>query len=668
MPDLYQIHTLYNFRLRMRDGVHLSANLWLPVPKTEGETFPAILEMIPYRKDDWRHNRDAQHGHYFASRGFAFCRLDVRGTGSSEGLALDEYTQAETQDGYEVVEWLAAQERCNGNVGMWGISYGGFTSIQVAILQPPHLKAIVPMYATDDRYLDDVHYIGGCLTVSELAQYAVSMVGMNALPPRLDYTSNWAEQWKQRLEHTPPLLIEWIKRQTDGPYWRNGSLAPDYSRIKCPIFSIAGWMDGYPSPALRMHQHCTAPRKTLVGNWTHTYPASGYPGPNLDHLHEMEHFFARWLKEEKNDVMDPPFTFFLREYTEPRAFPEQFNGQWASANNFPLEETQPLILYLADSSLSRQPLLDSRSHLIRHKPTHGTRASLCWGSGAAPTGLARDLRPDEALLPTYTTEPLAERLDFVGFPEVILHLSCSHPVATAVVRLTDVAPDGTSSFVTGCILNLTHRNSHSEPQPLIPDHIYEVHILFKGTAYCFLPGHRIRISVASGAWPVLWPSPYPSILTLHQGKEYPSRLVLPSVPANSYLSPPAFKTTLPDLPAVGGSDDAPSEWQIVEDVINDTVMVKVYDGGTTVMPDGRSLFSGERIEMMAHNTDPLRTRLYNEVIYRLDEQGYKTEIISTGSIRCTETEFVVDIQLRAMLNGNLFFQKTWLESVPRILV
>jgi len=97
-------------------------------------------------------------------------------------------------------------------------------------------------------------------------------------------------------------------------------------------------------------------------------------------------------------------------------------------------------------------------------------------------------------------------------------------------------------------------------------------------------------------------------------------------------------------------------------------MVKVYDGGTTVMPDGRSLFSGERIEMMAHNTDPLRTRLYNEVIYRLDEQGYKTEIISTGSIRCTETEFVVDIQLRAMLNGNLFFQKTWLESVPRILV
>jgi len=171
MPDtpLYLVEIRYNVRIPVRDGLELSANLFMPVPRKPDEKFPALLEMIPYRKDDWRYIADHQRMTYFAQRGYMGCRLDIRGTGSSPGLALDEYTRAETQDGYDAVEWLAAQPWCNGNVGMWGISYGGFTAIQVATLQPPHLKAIVPMYATDDRYTDDVHYLGGCLTASEFA-------------------------------------------------------------------------------------------------------------------------------------------------------------------------------------------------------------------------------------------------------------------------------------------------------------------------------------------------------------------------------------------------------------------------------------------------------------------------------------------------------------------
>lgn len=143
--------------------------------------------MIPYRKDDWRWVSDDARGRWLAARGFAFCRLDIRGTGSSPGIALDEYTAQESLDGYGAVEWLAAQPWSSGNIGMWGISYGGFTSIQVAMLRPPHLRAIVPVYASDDRYTDDVHCIGGCATASELSQYAVSMVGSNALPARPDY-------------------------------------------------------------------------------------------------------------------------------------------------------------------------------------------------------------------------------------------------------------------------------------------------------------------------------------------------------------------------------------------------------------------------------------------------------------------------------------------------
>ena len=237
MMTRYQVKIHYNLRLRMRDGIELSANLWEPVATRPDEKFPAILEMIPYRKDDHRYNTDHRHGQYWAERSFAFCRLDVRGTGSSDGIAYGEYMPEQTQDGYDVVEWLAGQEWCDGNVGMWGISWGGFTSIQVAKLQPPHLKAIIPMYATDDRYLDDVHYLGGCVSLADYSQYAVSMVGMNAMPPQIEYTTNWAEKWKARLEATPFWLFEWLKQQIDGPFWRSGSLAPEYDQIKCAVFN-----------------------------------------------------------------------------------------------------------------------------------------------------------------------------------------------------------------------------------------------------------------------------------------------------------------------------------------------------------------------------------------------------------------------------------------------
>ena len=669
---MYATHVHYNIRLPMRDGLTLSANLWLPIASHPAEKFPAILEMIPYRKDDWRAPSDHQRGEYFAQRGFAFCRLDVRGTGSSDGIALDEYTSEETQDGYDAVEWLAAQSWCNGNIGMWGISYGGFTSIQVAMLQPPHLKAIVPMYATDDRYLDDVHYIGGCVTASELAQYAVSMVGMNALPPKIDYAGDdWAAHWKARLEQTP-WLIEWLRCQTDGPYWRSGSLAPDYDRITCAIFSIGGWADGYPNAPVRMHAHCRAPRKTLIGNWVHSLPDGAYPGPNIDWLHEVVRFFDYWLKGSDNGVMnDPAFIYFRREYTTPEAFPKVMHGAWIAEAEYPIGRMKAAEFYLGDKSLSPNPspAPGEGSDHYPHRPTHGTRSSLCYGAGVAPNGLARDLRPDEALSLTYTSEPLTELLDFIGMPEAVLFLSCTAPVAHVVVRLTDVAPDGTSALVTTGILNLTHRNSHSDPQPLTPSEVYEVRVPLRAIGYRFLPGQRIRLSIASAWWPAIFPSPYPADNVLHRGSTAPSRLILPVVPIERDAAAPIeFTSTPPELIEYGSSTEVEPIWQIEEDVIKDTVTVRVQDGDTTTLPDGTTLLEAEHIVMTAHQHDPAHAQLANEVTYRLNDRGYDIDIQATGTIRTTATHFHIDIELRVKLNGNLFFQKGWLETIARRLV
>jgi uncharacterized protein len=676
---LYPVEIRYDVRILVRDGLELSANLFMPVSPEIGEKFPAILEMIPYRKDDWRYISDHKRMTYFAQRGYVGCRLDIRGTGSSPGFALDEYTRDETLDGYDAAEWLAAQPWCNGNVGMWGISYGGFTAIQVARLQPPHLKAIIPMYATDDRYTDDVHYLGGCLTASELAQYAVGMVAMNAMPPKPEFAGGrWAEMWKARLERMEPWLLEWLRQQADGPYWRSGSLAPDYERITCAIFHIGGWMDGYTNSVLRMQERCVnAPRKALIGNWVHSLPDSAYPGPQLDYLHAMVRFFDHWLRDIENGVMDePPLTIFLREYTPPEAFPARFNGHWHSEAAYPIERMQFEEWYLGEKTLSPSPSRRgardegelSADH-YPHRPTWGTCGPLCWGAGVAPNGLARDLRPDEALALNYTSEPLTERLDVIGFPEVVLFLSSSAPVAHVVVRLADVAPDGTSALVSMGVLNLTHRNSHADPQPLVPGDRYEVHVPLKATGYRFLPGHRIRLNIASACWPILWPSPYPADNYLHRGPATPSRLILPVVPPDPHApTPPSFKTTPPELIEIGSGSEEPGVWQIIEDVIDQSVTVKIYGGDTSVLPDGTSLSTSEMIEMTAHHHDPAHTRLYNEVNYHLREHGYETHICSSGTIRSTVSDLHVDIQLLVTLNGNIFFQKAWLETIPRRLL
>jgi putative CocE/NonD family hydrolase len=718
--ERYAVEVRYDVRIPMRDGLELSANLFLPVARTPGERFPAILEMIPYRKDDWRFCADQQRMTYFAQRGYVGCRLDIRGTGSSPGIARDEYTPEETQDGYDAVEWLAAQPWCNGNVGMWGISYGGFTAIQVAMLQPPSLKAIVPMYATDDRYTDDVHYNGGCMTGSEMAQYAVSQVAMNAMPPRAEFMrGDWAAQWRARLEQ-PPWLLQWLHQQTDGSYWRSGSLAPNYDRISCAIFHIGGWADSYTSPVLRMQERCVnAPRKALIGPWVHSLPDSAYPGPNIDYLHEMVRFFDHWLKGEPNGVMDEPaLVIYRQEYTPPEAFPARVNGAWHAEPAFPIARTQPLTLVLGAGTLEEPrtenqeprtenrrttnderrmtndrgslqashsmatPISDQESNILHsqfsilnsvdtypHRPTHGTRAALCWGGGSAPNGLARDLRPDEALIPTYTSAPLDAPLDIIGFPEAILYLSSSAPIAHVVVRLNDVAPNGVSAPVCAGILNLTHRDGHADPQPLVPGEVYEVRVPLKAAGYRFLPGHRIRLSVASAYWPAIWPSPYPSENAIHRGPGTPSRLILPVVPPAADLpAPPEFKTTPPELIAVGGSSEDPPIWKIVEDVIAGSVTVEIYGGDTTVLPEGRSLFNAEHLLLTAYERDPAHVQFVNTVDYRLVEHGYETYIRTSGTIRSTANDFHVDIELRVELNGNLFFHKSWLESIPRRLL
>jgi len=690
----------WDVRIPARDGIELSANLWRP----EGDgPWPAILELIPYGKDNWRRTADITRGEWFAARGYALCRVDVRGTGSSGGVALDEYTAEETRDGYDAVEWLAMQPWCDGAVAMWGISYGGFTAIQVAALRPPHLRAIVPVMATDDRYLDDIHYRGGALTVSELSQYAVSQIAMNAMPPDAGFRGTaWRDEWRARLEATPPWLFEWLRHQTDGPYWRQGSLAPDYGAIEAAIFNIGGWHDSYVDPAFRMQARCVAPSHTLVGNWVHSWPHDASPGPNLDELHEIVRFLDRHLRGEANGWDDePPIVWFEREYAPPDPFPASLPGRWRAAAAYPHPDTverawrltggdEPGRGGLVAIDPADGPAGSDRPAGIdrfRHRPTTGTRGALSWGAGSSPNGLARDLRADEDAGPVYTSSPLVDALEILGVPEVEVHLAVDVPIAMLSVRLSDVAPDGTTALVSAGVLNLTHRHSHEHPEPLVPGRIEPIRVPLRTTGYRWAPGHRLRVAVASSLWPVLWPSPLPATFELHHGGATPSRLELPVVPpagGPGDTPVPAFRSDPPDLswpvpaPAADGQGPAradPPVWRIDEDVLAGSTTVHIHDGGEDLLPDGRRLYAAETLRLTAWDDDPARGELEAEVVYRwqdreVDRDGELTriEIRADASQTSDATAFDLSVRLEVDVDGERFFERTTTDRIPRELV
>jgi putative CocE/NonD family hydrolase len=664
-----------NVRVRARDGIELSVNLFLPLGATG--RVPAILNTDPYRKDDWSAGWDLSLAAYLASHGYAYARLDVRGTGSSGGVALDEYTAAETLDGHDTVEWLAAQPWCTGAVGMWGLSYGGFTSIQVAATRPPHLRAIVPIQATDDRYTDDVHYVGGTMAVSEMAQYSVSQVAMNALPAAPGVWGDaWRERWRERLEATPVWLFEWARQQRDGPYWRRGSLAPDYGRIEAAILHITGWMDEYVDAAVRMQARCTAAvaRRTIVGPWVHGLPDHAYPGPNIDWLRELVRWFDRFCKDEPNGVdAEPALTWFQRNPTPPERFPKRLEGSWQATRAWPPASPRTLELHLrsglleasagGDAGVTAGPSAAAPA-TFAHRPTAGIRGgSLCWGAGHPPNGLASDLRLEADAGPSWTSLPLAADVDVLGVPEAELAVASTVPVAHLVARLGCVLPDGSIEQVSEGILNLTHRESHSDLQPLEPGRAYEIRLPLRIAGYRFPAGHRIHLSLASSHWPVIWPSPGAGELTIHSGS-----LRLSLAPDDGTLAP-AFASDAPALAEVGSEVSEPVRWEVVEDEVAGTATVRTHEASISTLPDGVStLYVGETLEMTASNADPGTGRFENACEYRLEQAGHRIVVVADGGIDASRNAFDMAAHLKVDLDGEPFFERTWREAIPRDLL
>jgi uncharacterized protein len=507
--------------ITMADGVRLAATLYLP----DGEgPWPAILEALPYRKDDLTASYRTEYVR-LSEAGYVVCRADVRGTGTSEGVAEDEYPQIEQRDMNEVIAWLASQDWSTGNVGMYGTSYSGFNSIQVAMTRPPALKAIIPIYATDDRYADDVHYFGGALKALDLVDYPTYMTGLNALPPVPSlYGDGWRAAWEQRVHDNEPWVIRWLEEQTFGPYWQHGSLRPDYGAIQAATMIVAGWADGYTNNSLRTMAALTCPRRLILGPWAHASTETSLPGPNVDLTPEMLRWWDRWLKGIDNGIdREPAILLFARRSTKPQPDLTVVRGEWRYEPAWPLDRGREVPMPFGNAIAVGRSSSDPDELEVR-----GDVGWTAWIScaGHLPFGQPQDQRPDEAWSAVYEWPPLSEELEILGHPRVEVTVTSSAPVAFLSAKLCDVFPDGTSALVTRGLLNLSHRESRERPSPLEPGTPYRAEVELEVTSWIFEPGHTIRLDLAGSDWPNAWPPPAAATLTFERGG---SALILPGV-------------------------------------------------------------------------------------------------------------------------------------------
>lgn len=710
--------TVEDHWIPLADGTRLAARVWRPVDPTP---VPAILEYLPYRLSDWTAPRDAQRHPYYAGHGYASVRVDIRGSGNSDGHQDDEYSPTELADGVAVVEWLAAQEWCSGKVGMFGISWGGFNALQVAALAPEALAAIVTVCSTDDRYDNDVHYTGGSVLAVDMHAWAATMLAFCSRPPDPAVVGErWKEQWLDRLEHTEPFVHTWLDHQTRDDYWRHGSVIEDYSAITAAVLAVGGWNDPYRDTVLRLvaagdqaaegDRALGGPVRGIVGPWSHQYPDRGLPpGPSIGFLQETLRWWDQFLKDEDTGALDEPaLRAWVIESVPPATVYDELPGRWVGEAQWPSPHVRPTVLPLAGApggaddvdDAAVATVLRTTAPLVTQLPAH--RGPVSGGPTAPadvppsclvaspqhtgidagrffPFGNDADLPPDQreedGRSVCFDSAPLAQRLEILGRARVRLRLSCAGDKGQVVARLCDVGPDGSSTLVTRGVLNLSAREGRDRVVPWEPGTTRDVTFELSGVGYALASGHRLRLAVSSAYWPWVWPQPGGAVLAVAPAG---SSLELPlhdgAAPGGHPVVTFEEPEQAPPLGVVYPQDaDQRPERRVVRDVAADEWLLEVDPryGGTRVYPDGLE-FTEDALERYWIGRDPSSARTRSDWSVRLRRPGatpadlaWDASVVTRSEISCDAEFFHTDDEVVARDGEDVVFERRWRRRIRR---
>ncbi|NOD89101.1 MULTISPECIES: CocE/NonD family hydrolase [unclassified Ruegeria] len=669
MSDIEVIETVW---IPMSDGTNLAARLWLPA-SARTSPLPCILEYIPYRRRDGTRMRDESMHPHFAAAGYASIRVDIRGYGDSEGVAEDEYSHQEIQDGHDAVQWIAAQDWCDGNVGMFGKSWGAYNAFQVAATRPPALKAIAPVMGTDDRWREDIHFYGGCLANDNFWWGSIMQL-YNAMPPDPEIVGadRWIDMWRDRMTGAKFWPAMWLEHQTHDEMWRRGSICENYAEVEVPVYFFGGWMDLFRDTPFRIAEHLKGPVKILMGPWAHLYPHEGVPGPKADFVGEVIRFWDHWLKGKDTGLMDePPLRFFLQDSAAPSGTHLHRAGRWVEEPSWPSPNVSAQTLWLNDQTLDDTAQAGTAMSICSPQTFGAAAGDMC--SFAIPGDMAADCRIDAGGALQFKGAPLIEPLDLLGQPSIDLTVSADKPQGFVAALLVDEAPDGAQTLIARGFCNLNHRESDTQPTPITPGEDMTVTVPMYGTGYRVPMGHRVTLQIASAYWPVLWSAPQPVTLTIRPGA---SRLILPvrTQPDGSTeprpLPEPAPPTAAPRKTHVRSGS---MERSVHTDLTTGEMTHRFFlDGGVfgpvgdfrlddigTVLSD----VSDRRYTI--HPSDPLSAVATMEQTAGFDRDDWSAKIWTYSEQRATATEFHLTSRLKAWSGDELIFEEEETHIIPR---
>lgn len=640
--DLFDVRVQRNVLLPLSDGVQLAADLFLP----DGPgRVPCLVSYYPYHKDDLIGALFDHPNRYFAARGYASLLVDLRGLGSSEGAAWDVGDPREATDGAEIVEWAARQPWCDGNVGMWGMSYGGITSFKTAAVAPPHLKAIVPMCGGLDHY-HDIVYPGGCFNcLGILGGWGPFMTAMNVMPPmHQDADGRWYRVWRERLEAArAPYIMPYQQHPEFDDHWRSKTIEGE--RITVPAFLIGAWRDIFPEAMVRAYERIRGPRRLLMGPWMHEMPdLAGFA--QVDYLAEMTRWWDRWLKEADNGIQnDPPVVIYVQ-------------GQgWRYEREWPIARTAHMTAHLSVSdsglgALSTRPSAQAREISYEADPTIGVMAGL-WDPTGTGVGAPLDQAADDLRSLTFTGEALPEPLEITGSPEATVFVTVDGADdAHIVAKLCDVSPDGGSTLVTTGWARLA--SARSSP--------VEVQVPLWATSYVVPAGHHVRVAISCSDFPRIWPTRTNPRIRLATGGQTPSTVRLPVVPPAELpevslpVPDPTIKRTPHDIEGV-------PRWQIIREPATGAVTVTTGIHSAIRTPAGDGRFEIDRTGRASVTASrPDSARVEGEATIRLlTPQG--SNVIVRSRLRITHDG--QDYHASVTMDGQTIFERDWFGGSSR---
>lgn len=644
-------------RVTMRDGTAVAVCLAKPPGARAGQRFPVLFTTDAYAGPCGYFGRAWYED--FVRAGYVVAYKHVRGTGDSDGTFPDkEYSDHELDDAVEMIGWLARQPWSTGRVGMFGTSWSGFNSMMVAARRPPALRAIVVNVGTDNFYHEDARFPSGIFHMDDYIMAADIM--LVTTPPGRDPFDETL--LRQRFDQQPWSLTK-IRQQRDGEFWRRSLRRDQDPRAgEVPTMMIGAWHDPYRDAALRALERSSGPVRTVIGPWNHS---TEFPGPSAELGRATLEWWDHFLKDKKNGVLDRPQVYaYMRRPYAPIITRAKIPGEWRAIDRWRDASITPRRWTLNTDGSIGPDAAAAGVHRLRMVASTGVAAGLGW------IDVAPDQRPGDATALVYESAPFTSELQILGQPVAQLVTSIDARRANWFVKLSDVAPDGTTTLITGGALNGAHRESSTAPTMMEPGKRYSLSVPLLATSWIFQPGHRLRISIANALFPAYWPSAEPLTMSLEVGQGG-STFTLPVIaPQSAAAAAQAAKDMGSRNLTVAEAEDAATgastyTWNgpvrsgySRDDIAATTTVSRGYQWQS---PDGEDV----SVEFTVDDDDPARSSFVGRASVKSAWQGQQVEWRGTTEVRSDATAFEYRHFRQLLRDGKVVREREWKERVPR---